>query len=188
MQTHASGSGNTFYIRPVALQPDDYQIVAKRLHEVLSNSASASSVPDSAQEKSISATEAHHAVDVSGIWHVHVAYTAGPAKRHTFILSQDRQGELSGIHTGSIGEASVSGSVHGQIVTLRSELPSPGGPLPYVFTGALSAATEDGLRLEGRLECPAQAATAPTGGAAEASGEARWYAVRDADGDTRHRL
>jgi hypothetical protein len=27
IQTHATGTGNTFYLRPVALRPTDYQIV-----------------------------------------------------------------------------------------------------------------------------------------------------------------
>ena len=120
-------------------------------------------------------------VDVSGTWDVFVAYTAGPPKHHTFVLSQDLQGGLSGIHEGSISEAPIVGVTQGQAVTLRSQLPSPGGPLPYVFTGVLSTTAEGPPRLEGRLECPAQAATAPTGGAAETSGEARWHAVRSSD-------
>lgn len=118
------------------------------------------------------------AADVSGTWNVHVMYTAGPSKHHSLTLSQDRQGGLSGVHAGIIGNAPVFGSVQGEAVTLRSELPSPGGPLPYVFTGVLSTVTGDGERMEGKLECPAQVAAAPTGGAAETAGEARWYAVR----------
>ena len=97
-------------------------------------------------------------------------------KQHSFTLSQDSLGALSGVHTGAITKAPASGSVQGQSFTLRSELPSPGGVLPFVFTGVLCSTAEGGepLALEGTLQCPAQAATAPSGGAAETAGEAEW--------------
>jgi hypothetical protein len=155
---------------------------------VLSSANATTTALSDAGEASTSSPAASDTVDVNGSWDVFVAYTAGPPKRHTFILSQDLQGGLTGTHEGSIGEAPIAGTAHGQAVTLRSHLPSPGGPLPYVFTGVLSTTAEGASRLEGRLECPAQAATAPTGGAAETSGEARWYAVRSSDDSSRPRL
>lgn len=117
-------------------------------------------------------------VNLSGSWDVSVEFTVGPPKHHRFIqVSQDPSGVLSGMHTGLIGEAAVTGAVSGRGVTLHSEIPSPGGPLPFAFTGLLS---EDGDTMSGRLECPAQSAKAPTGGSAEASGEASWSATRSA--------
>ena len=165
-----AGSGNTFYIRPVAMRPDDYKIVAAALHDVLQNAtASADTAADGGAEAA--APEG----DASGSWEVTVTYTSGAPKQHRFTIAQDKLGALAGVHSGSITESPLTGQVSGMDVSISSELPSPGGGLPYEFSGTISA---DGQSMGGGLQCPAQEAAAPTGGAAEVAGEAAWSATR----------
>ena len=117
-----AGSGNTFYIRPVAMRPDDYKIVAAALHDVLQNAtASADTAADGGAEPA--APEG----DASGSWEVTVTYTSGAPKQHRFTIAQDKLGALAGVHSGSITESPLTGQVSGTSVSISSELPSPGG-------------------------------------------------------------
>jgi hypothetical protein len=126
IQTHAKGRGNTFYLRPVALRPDDHRIVATRLHEVLHNasrSPHAGRHPGAGATTAAAATTAPPAFDVGGSWMVTIFYTVGPPTQHRFALTQHRDGVLSGVHAGRLSEAPASGSLRGRVFALSSELP-----------------------------------------------------------------
>jgi uncharacterized pyridoxal phosphate-dependent enzyme len=131
--THAEGEGHSFVLRPVAMKPDDYRVVAERLSEVFRHA------PPTTPRTPESATR-----DISGRWDVRIEYLRGEA-RHTLDL-EARGNEVAGKHTGIRLKGGVSGAVHGDHVRLRSVLPYEESQLVYVFEGTLA-----GDRMEGEL-------------------------------------
>ena len=125
------------------MRPDDYKIVAAALHDVLQNAtASADTAADGGAEAA--APEG----DASGSWEVTVTYTSGAPKQHRFTIAQDKLGALAGVHSGSITESPLTGQVSGMEVSISSELPSPGGGLPYELRADAGRAAQTALRAE----------------------------------------
>src|SRR5437762_10064838 len=77
IMSHGEGEGHSFAIRPVAMKPGEYKIVARRLKEIFTAGAG------SAPKKPAPAAPAG---DISGAWEVEVQYEVGSA-RHKLFLS-----------------------------------------------------------------------------------------------------
>jgi L-seryl-tRNA(Ser) seleniumtransferase len=125
IMTHAEGEGKSFAIRPVAMKPGEYKIVARRLREIFS--APARSRPQSAEAP---------AQDISGAWDVEIRYEVGAA-RHKVILAASGN-HVTGSHEGWATQGDLKGEVNADRVTLRSHLPGEGNALSYVFQGVVA--------------------------------------------------
>ncbi len=134
IQTHAAGDGHEFRLRPVALKPGEYRIVADRLREVLRTAPKPT-------ERVWKAPVA----DLSGRWDVTVSFLVGEAQHVLFLEASGNR--LQGTHVGSVASGPAEGTVDGDVVTLTSVLPVEGSKLRYRFQGRV----KDG-RLQGNLD------------------------------------
>ena len=132
IQTHASGDGSSFAIRPVAMKPDDYTIVAHRLAEVFR----------SAPKPKPKAAIKPPAGDVSGRWDVSVQFTRGSAQHLLFLETEG--GAIAGTHVGTVKRGSLKGSIDGDHVMFSSVLPFEGARLGYDFQGTLKGDVIEG--------------------------------------------
>jgi uncharacterized pyridoxal phosphate-dependent enzyme len=148
IMTHAAGEGNSFLIRPVAMKPGDYQIVADRLFQVLSSAAAARKAGPLGSPS----------VNVAGVWDVDIEYEVGAARHKLFLAVNGNQ--ISGSHQGWAYEGDLKGQIDGDQVRFRSSLPADGNVLTYAFTGSVS-----GSGMSGDLQLGEY-------------GRARWRAVR----------
>lgn len=121
--THAEGEGHSFAIRPVALKPGEYKIVAQRLSEVFGSAPKA-------REKHAPAPAS---VQISGPWDVHIEYEVGSASHKLFLMAEGNR--VSGIHEGWAYKGDLQGEIDGARVKLRSSLPADGNQLSYTFQG-----------------------------------------------------
>jgi L-seryl-tRNA(Ser) seleniumtransferase len=127
IMTHAEGDGHSFLIRPVALKPGEYKIVAQRLTEVLR------SAPSEARRKPQPSAPAS---DIAGAWVADIQYEAGSAQ-HKLTLTTNGN-SVSGSHAGWAYKGDVNGVVDGPHVDLRSNMPCEGTRLTYRFTGTVT--------------------------------------------------
>jgi L-seryl-tRNA(Ser) seleniumtransferase len=132
IMTHAEGNGHAFAIRPVAMKPGEYKVVATRLSEVLS----------AAKPKPQEPPPAAPALNVAGAWDIEIQYEVG-ASRHKLFLNANRN-KVTGSHQGWAFEGDVSGQVDGQRVQFRSSLPAGGTRLSYTFTGQIAGESMSG--------------------------------------------
>jgi L-seryl-tRNA(Ser) seleniumtransferase len=130
--SHAEGDGNSFIIRPVAMQPGQYKLVAARLTDVLR------SAPEAGPG------ESGPAVDVSGNWRVTVEFVRGAAEHKLELTCAS--GSVQGTHHGTARKTEIRGTITGNRITLRSAMPSVGSRLPYHFIG-----TAEQERMSGEL-------------------------------------
>jgi L-seryl-tRNA(Ser) seleniumtransferase len=126
IMTQASGEGSSFLIRPVAMKPGDYQIVADRLFQVLS------SAPAAKPAKPL----ASPTTNIAGAWDVEIEYEVGSARHKLFLTVSGNQ--LGGMHQGWAYQGDLKGQIDGEKVTLRSTLPADGNTLSYSFSGTVS--------------------------------------------------
>ena len=133
IMSHAEGEGHSFLIRPVAMKPGEYKIVAQSLYEVF-RSAPKGGIARPAP--------APVAADLSGTWEAEVEYDVGAA-RHTLTIAA-KGNELTGSHAGWAYRGKLRGSIDGNRVELRSSLPAEGTSLAYTFRGEVSGDTMSG--------------------------------------------
>jgi D-glucosaminate-6-phosphate ammonia-lyase len=126
IMTQASGEGNSFLIRPVAMKPGEHVIVAERLFEVFS------SAPAAQMTKSLASPSAN----IAGAWDVDIEYEVGAA-RHRLFLNVDGH-QIAGSHQGWAYQGDLKGRIDGYEVKFRSTLPADGNVLTYSFTGSIS--------------------------------------------------
>jgi len=148
IMTQAAGEGNSFLIRPVAMKPDDYRIVADRLFEVLSSAPAGTSA----------APLRSPALNIAGVWDIDIEYEMGTARHKVFLAVSGNQ--INGNHQGWAYEGDVQGQIDGDQVTFRSTMPADGNVLTYAFSGSVSDAGMSGDLLLGEY------------------GRARWRGVR----------
>jgi len=149
IMTHAEGEGYEFVIRPVAMNPGEYKMVAERLLAVFR------AAPRGRPAKPSLAAPA---ADISGAWDVEIEYEVGAARHRLYLTARENQ--VTGAHTGWAFRGDVRGHVDGSRVELRSALPVGGMDLAYHFAGRIEG---DGMSGEIGLG---------------ANGRARWRAVR----------
>ena len=126
IMTQAGGEGHSFLLRPVAMKPGDYQIVAQRLHEVFA------SAPKGKKENPLEAPS----INVSGPWDVEIRYEVGSARHKMFLAAEGNR--ITGTHTGWAYTGDIKGEINGSRVRFRSTVPADGNVLSYTFTGTVS--------------------------------------------------
>jgi D-glucosaminate-6-phosphate ammonia-lyase len=136
IMTQAEGEGHSFPLRPVAMKPGEYKIVAQRLYEVFA------SAPKKGDERAPDPPS----VNIAGAWEVEIQYEVGSA-RHKLSLDADGN-RITGTHTGWAYQGDLKGEINGGRVKLRSTLPADGNVLSYVFTGSV---TEQGISGDVRI-------------------------------------
>jgi len=126
IMSHASGEGHSFVIRPVAMHPEDYKAVAKRLVEIFR------AAPKGAPKAAMAAPK----VSVGGQWDVSVQYITGSAEHKLFLNTAGNK--VTGTHIGWALEGKLNGSIDGDKVRFRSTLPIGGQTLSYTFSGTVT--------------------------------------------------
>jgi uncharacterized pyridoxal phosphate-dependent enzyme len=132
IMTQASGEGNSFLIRPVALKPGEHLIVADRLFQVLL------SAPVAKTAKPLASPSAN----IAGAWDVDLEYEVGSSRHKLFLTVNGNQ--IVGTHRGWAYEGDLKGHIDGSQVKFRSTLPADGNVLTYSFAGSISAASMTG--------------------------------------------
>jgi uncharacterized pyridoxal phosphate-dependent enzyme len=133
IMSHAQGEGHAFLIRPVAMKPGEYKIVAQRLHDIFR------AAPKSAKTKP---QPARPTMDISRTWDVEIQYEVGSA-RHRLVLTA-KENRVSGSHQGWASTGDLSGQMNGDKVELRSALPAEGTRLSYLFQGTAAGDSMSG--------------------------------------------
>jgi hypothetical protein len=139
IMTHAGLSENDeaseMLLRPAAMWPGEYKIVAERLREVLSKA------PGPRQKTPYAAP----AGDVSGLWEARLEFAAG-STRHSFYL--DPKGNvLTGQYTGRLVKGPIKGHLDGNKIQFSSGGRIEGTSLRYAYKG-----TFDGTRMTGTVD------------------------------------
>jgi uncharacterized pyridoxal phosphate-dependent enzyme len=117
-------------VTPYMLSPGDEQIVADRLHAVLS-------APRSAAQGSMAPTLKAAALDLTGPWDVQIQYAASTSN-HTLHLRQ-RGNQIDGSHQGNFVSRDLSGSIDGDAVRIRSFYGEEhGDALAFTFSGTVT--------------------------------------------------
>ena len=129
---YTAGDGHSFQVRVGNCRPEQIDIVAARLEEVLR---------DAPRPKR---DDAPPAADLSGRWDAELTFVSGKSNHSLFIEADGSQ--LSGTHQGQRGRGELAGSLHGNRVRFRSRLGHAGEASSYLFEGRL-----DGDRITGEL-------------------------------------
>jgi len=136
VMSHAAGEGFSFVIRPVALKPEEYKIVAQRVREVLEGAKGRPYQPPKILPP---------AANVAGRWDVELEFVVGKA-RHLLVL-ETNQSELAGTHIARLTRGDLKGQVSGDQVRFTSILPYEGNRLEYAFQGKI-----EGNRMSGEVD------------------------------------
>ena len=132
IMSHAAGDGYSFILRPVAMKPDDYKLVAGRLREIFASAPKSKSAP----------AQISLAANLTGQWDMDVDFVRGTS-RHALML-QVRGGRLTGSHQGTSAHGELEGTLSGDRIRFRSTLPVEGVRLVYTFEGTVSGDRMDG--------------------------------------------
>ena len=132
----AVGSGDgegraSIRITPSQMQPGNDEIVAERIHRILSE-------PRNPRSTDLSTAE----VDISGKWDLIINYPSSRS-RHRLSLSQDGNW-VEGSHVSEFATQDITGVVEADQVKLRSAVSQPGDSVPFLFSGKLSGDTMSG--------------------------------------------
>jgi L-seryl-tRNA(Ser) seleniumtransferase len=126
IMTQAAGEGHSFLLRPVAMKPGEYEIVARRLHEVFA------SAPKQGKERALEPPS----LNITGSWDVEIQYEVGSARHQLFLAADGNL--ITGTHMGWAYQGDIKGDINGGNVRFRSTLPADGNVLSYTFTGTVS--------------------------------------------------
>ena len=135
IMTHAEGEGHSFVLRPAAMYPGEYQIVAERLYEEFRNAPGPK--PKPARKPALT--------NLTGRWEIDITFLASST---TWRLYVDHNGsELGGVYSSPVvPEGTLTGRIDGDQVEIRSHGRHQGMAFNYVFTG-----TVRGNRMEGTV-------------------------------------
>jgi L-seryl-tRNA(Ser) seleniumtransferase len=113
-------------INPYMMATGDERVVADRLFALLSQPV-----------RTPAKAPATPPADLSGSWDVSIEYAAATS-RHALHLRQ-RGSEIEGVHQGDFIARDARGTIDGESVTIRSQLPeSSGDALNFTFSGRLT--------------------------------------------------
>jgi hypothetical protein len=139
----AIGSGNqrednvtSLTVTAWMMQPGEDEIVANRVHELLTQKRSP-------QAMSMRAS----AADLSGRWDADVEFFSSRSK-HTLFVEQQDGNWLEGAHQGDFSVRDLAGTVEGNQIKLLSSDRRPGDNVTFIFTGTLS---EDANGISGQI-------------------------------------
>jgi D-glucosaminate-6-phosphate ammonia-lyase len=138
IMTHAEGPGHSFVLRPAAMYPGEYEVVAERLHQEFGRAPGA----QPARQKQ------PPAASLSGRWQFDITFVAGAT---AFRLYLDHDGSaVNGVYSSPVvAEGTVTGSADGDRIELHTRGRHEGMAFHYIFTGrverdALSGTVELG--------------------------------------------
>lgn len=149
LMTHAEGEGHSFIVRAAGMKPGDDRRAGERIRATLLE----------ASKKTKRSQPA--AANVAGSWNVEIEYYHCVAN-HKFQLNMTGS-RVTGSHAGEYVQGAIHGTVDGNKVALRSELPFDSIKLPFVFTGTIDGAAS----MSGEVDL-------------DEHGSAKWRAVRQA--------
>lgn len=109
-------------ITPNQMRPGNAQVVAERLHSIISKKRS---------PKSKSMTPA--SVNLTGHWDVDVEFFTSQSRHHWFIEQDDNW--IQGTHQSDFSTQQIVGMVEGNKIKMRSDHRVPGNSLSYWFSG-----------------------------------------------------
>jgi L-seryl-tRNA(Ser) seleniumtransferase len=139
IMTHAglseANQSSEMLLRPAAMWPGEYKLVADRLYEVLSKAPGPRPKPQYAAP----------AGDVGGMWEAELHFSVGSA-RHTFYLDPTGN-NLSGQYTGRLVKGPLRGHIDGDKVEFSSGGRFEGASLRYTYRG-----TFDGKQISGTVD------------------------------------
>jgi len=118
-------------ITPSQMQPGNAEVVAERVHRILSE-------PRSPQPSQL----APAAVDISGHWEVTLEYFTSTSQ-HFFYLEQEGNW-VQGSHHSDFSRQEIAGTVEGDQVKLRSQASQPGDNVLFIFSGRVENDTISG--------------------------------------------
>ena len=126
----AVGSGDTggktcIRITPSQMQPDNEEVVAERIYQILTEARSP-------QPTQLSAAE----VNISGHWDLIVKYFSSTSQHQLYIQQEDNW--IEGVHQSDFSSQEIVGTVEGNKVKLRSQVRQPGDSIPFLFSGRVS--------------------------------------------------
>jgi seryl-tRNA(Sec) selenium transferase len=139
IMTHAglseSSEATDLLLRPAAMWPGEYKVVADRLHEILSKAPAPRRKPDYAAPTG----------DVSGLWDARLEFNSGSA-RHSFYL--DTKGNtVTGQYTGRRVQGPLKGHIDGDRIVFSSGGRMEGASLRYTYRGIF-----DGNQISGTVD------------------------------------
>src|SRR5262249_9207035 len=114
IMSHAAGEGRSFLLRPVAMKPGEYKLVAARLSEIFASAPKHKPAP----------AQISLAVNPSGQWEMEVEFVRG-VSRHSLAMHVSA-GRLTGVHQGTSSRGDIDGTIAGDRVRFRSTLPAEG--------------------------------------------------------------
>ncbi len=115
----------TIRITPSQMQPGHEQIVAERVHAILTESRS----PQPSEL-------APATVDLSGHWDLTVEYFTSTSHHQLYL--QQRGNWITGTHQSDFAQQPIVGTVEGEQIKLRSEVRQPGDRIPFLFSGQVT--------------------------------------------------
>jgi hypothetical protein len=119
-------------LMPYMMDAGDERVLADALYNILSNPGS---YPTPALPSGTPAS-------VAGNWAVTIQYSCGTGAQH-FVLKQDGNA-VTGDHKGEIYTGTVQGSIHGDQITLRSNMAVPGNGIHWTFEGTVRGNSASG--------------------------------------------
>jgi len=123
---------STVTIMPYMMMPGDADVVAERLHAVLSKPPRIERAPRTGGEPAA----------VAGQWEVHVEFFLGSAEHALFF--EQRGSDLAGTHRGDILSGDVRGKVEGGAIRFHSSHRYEGTRLTYEFEGKIDGDVMNG--------------------------------------------
>lgn len=117
----------TIRITPSQMQPGEEEVVAERVHDILTAARS----PQPAEL-------APAGVEIGGHWDLTVDYFTSQSQHRLYL--QQEGNWITGTHVSDFSQQPVVGTVEGNAVKLRSEVKQPGDRIPFLFSGEV----EDG--------------------------------------------
>jgi len=126
------GESNFIVIRPVAMKPEEYKVVASAVRAILAGAPRGDAKP----------APAPPATDISGQWDVEIEFLRGKGRHQLFLEAAGNQ--VVGTHVGTRTTGELKGMIDGGKVSLNSILPMEGSRLRYGFTGVLQGDTMEG--------------------------------------------
>jgi hypothetical protein len=119
-------------IMPYMMMPGDASVVARVLHDILSNPPKVDAPP----------TPSGDTQHIAGTWQGDVQFVRGSAS-HRFVFEQDGE-HIKGTHSMAFLSANLQGSVSGAQVRFQSSHRYEGKVLAYTFQGAVHGETIEG--------------------------------------------
>ena len=129
------GDRNYIVIRPVALKPDEYKVIATTLRSILGSAPGGDAKP----------APAAAVADISGQWDVEIEFLRGKGKHRLFLEADGNK--VGGTHIGTRTTGDLRGMIDGGDVKFASTLPMEGARLRYGFSGRV-----DGDVMRGDLD------------------------------------